>query len=137
MNLEPKIGSQFTHSFKFSQEDVAAFARVTGDTNPLHLDADYAATTAFKRPIIHGMLGASVFTKVLGTEYPGYGSIYVSQTLSFLRPMFVDTDYEAVFIITRLDPDKHLAEISTEILDAQTRKVTTHGVASMINKEKF
>jgi len=137
MHIEPEIGSQFTHSFKFSQEDVAAFARVTGDTNPLHLDADYAATTAFKRPIIHGMLGASVFTKVLGTEYPGYGSIYVSQTLNFLRPMFVDTDYEAVFTINRLDPDKHLAEISTEILDAQTRKATTRGVATMINKEKF
>jgi len=137
MHIEPEIGSQFTHSFKFSQEDVAAFARVTGDTNPLHLDADYAATTAFKRPIIHGMLGASVFTKVLGTEYPGYGSIYVSQTLGFLRPMFVDTDYEAVFTINRLDPDKHLAEISTEILDAQTRKATTRGVATMINKEKF
>lgn len=137
MNIEPKIDSQFTHAFKFSQEDVAAFARVTGDTNPLHLDADYAATTPFKRPIIHGMLGASVFTKVLGTEYPGYGSIYVSQTLSFLRPMFVDTDYEAVFTITRIDPDKHTAEISTEILDAQTRKVTTRGAATMINRKKF
>jgi len=137
MHIEPEIGSQFTHSFKFSQEDVAAFARVTGDTNPLHLDADYAATTAFKRPIIHGMLGASVFTKVLGTEYPGYGSIYVSQTLNFLRPMFVDTDYEAVFTITNLNPEKNMAEISTEILDAQTRKATTRGVATMINKEKF
>lgn len=137
MNIEPKVGSQFTHAFKFSQEDVAAFARVTGDTNPLHLDPDYAATTAFKRPIIHGMLGASVFTKVLGKEYPGYGSIYVSQTLSFLRPMFVDTDYEAVFTITEINADKHLAEISTEILDVQTRKVTTRGAATMINKEKF
>lgn len=137
MNIEPKIGSQFTHSFKFSQEDVAAFARVTGDTNPLHLDADYAATTSFKRPIIHGMLGASVFTKVLGTEYPGYGSIYVSQTLSFVRPMFVDTDYEAVFTITSLEPGRHTAEIRTEILDAQTREVTTRGAATMINREKF
>lgn len=137
MNIEPKIGSQFTHLFKFNQEDVAAFAHVTGDNNPLHLDADYAATTAFKRPIIHGMLGASVFTKVLGTEYPGYGSIYVSQTLSFLRPMFVDTDYEAVFTITSINPEKNMAEISTEILDAQTRKVTTRGAATMINKEKF
>ncbi len=137
LKVEAKVGSSFTHNFKFSQEDVEAFARVTGDTNPLHLDADYAATTAFKRPIIHGMLGASVFTKVLGTEYPGYGSIYVSQTLSFLRPMFVDTDYEAVFTITNINPEKHTAEISTEILDSQTRKVTTRGVATMINKERF
>ncbi len=137
MDIEPKIGSQFTHPFRFSQQDVVAFARVTGDNNPLHLDADYAATTPFRRPIIHGMLGASVFTKVLGTEYPGYGSIYVSQTLSFLRPMFVDTDYEAVFTITNLNSDRQMAEISTEILDVQTRKVTTRGAAMMINKEKF
>ena len=132
-----ETGGSFTHNFKFTQEDVEAFARVTGDNNPLHLDADYAATTAFERPIIHGMLGASVFTKVLGTEYPGYGSIYVSQTLSFLRPMFVDTDYEAVFTVTSINTDKHMAEISTEIRDAQTGKVTTRGVATMINKEKF
>ncbi len=132
-----EIGSSFTHAFTFSQEDVEAFARVTGDTNPLHLDADFAATTAFKRPIIHGMLGASVFTKVLGTEFPGYGSVYLGQTLTFVRPMFVDTDYEAVFTIESINPDKHTAEIRTEILDSQTRKVTTRGAASLMNKEKF
>ena len=137
MNIEAKAGSSFTHTFRFSQADVEAFAQVTGDTNPLHLDAEFAATTPFKRPIIHGMLGASVFTKVLGTQYPGYGSVYLKQTLEFMRPMFVDTDYEGVFTIVSINPDKHTAEISTEILDSQTRKVTTRGVATLKNKEKF
>jgi acyl dehydratase len=137
MDIEAKAGSSFTHTFRFSQADVEAFAQVTGDTNPLHLDAEFAATTPFKRPIIHGMLGASVFTKVLGTQYPGYGSVYLKQTLEFLRPMFVDTDYEGVFTIVSINPDKHTAEISTEILDSQTRKVTTRGVATLMNKEKF
>lgn len=125
------------YSFRFSQADVIDFARVTGDNNPLHLDADFAAATPFKRPIIHGMLGASVFTKVLGTEFPGYGSIYLGQTLEFLRPMFVDTDYEAAFTVKRINADKHTAEILGEIRDVQTGKVTTRGTATLMHREKI
>lgn len=125
------------YSFRFSQADVIDFARVTGDNNPLHLDADFAAATPFKRPIIHGMLGASVFTKVLGTEFPGYGSIYLGQTLEFLRPMFVDTDYEAAFTVKGINADKHTAEILGEIRDVQTGKVTTRGTATLMHREKI
>lgn len=137
MTIEPVVNSTFDHAFRFTQEQVIQFAELTGDNNPLHLDAEYAATTSFKRPIIHGMLGASVFTKVLGTEFPGFGSIYLKQTVEFLRPMFVDTDYKAVFTIKTIDPVKHIAEISTEIVDAITKKVVTRGIATMINQEKF
>ncbi|QHV96028.1 MaoC family dehydratase [Spirosoma endbachense] len=125
------------YAFRFSQAEVADFARVTGDNNPLHLDADFAATTPFKRPIIHGMLGASVFTKVLGTEFPGYGSVYLSQTLEFLRPMFVDTDYEATFTVQSIDAAKHTAQILGEIRDVQTKKVTTRGIATLMHREKI
>ncbi|WP_031530767.1 MaoC family dehydratase [Dyadobacter crusticola] len=137
MHIEPIVDSTFDYPFKITQEEVQRFAELTGDNNPIHLDAEYAATTPFKRPIIHGMLGATVFTKVLGTQFPGFGSIYVKQTLEFLRPMFVETDYKAVFRIQSINPDKHIAEISTEIVDATTNKVITKGVATMINKEKF
>ncbi len=126
-----------SHSFRFSQADVEDFARVTGDNNPLHLDAHFAAQTPFKRPIIHGMLGASIFTKVLGTEFPGYGSVYTGQTLEFLRPMFVDTDYEATFTVQTINHDKHTAEILGEIRDKQTGKITTRGVASLMHREKI
>jgi len=125
------------YAFRFSQADVVDFARVTGDNNPLHLDADFAATTPFKRPIIHGMLGASVFTKALGTEFPGYGSVYLGQTLEFLRPMFVDTDYEAVFTVKSINSEKHTAEILGELRDLQTGKVTTRGVATLMHREKI
>ncbi|WP_159472637.1 MaoC family dehydratase [Dyadobacter sp. 3J3] len=137
MNIEPVVGSAFDHAFRFTQEQVIQFAELTGDNNPLHLDADYAATTSFKRPIIHGMLGTTVFTKVLGTEFPGFGSIYLKQTVEYLRPMFVETDYKAVFTIKSIDPVKHIAEISTEIVDINTKKVVTRGIATMINQEKF
>lgn len=137
MEIDSIIGSSFERPVRFTQNQVVQFAALTGDNNPLHLDAEYAATTPFKRPIIHGMLGATVFTKVLGTEFPGHGSIYLNQTIDFLRPMFVDMDYIAVFTIKSINPDKHIAEITTEIKDAATRKVVTRGVATMINAEKF
>ena len=134
-SFEP--GATHRHSFRFSQTDVDAFAQVTGDNNPLHLDAAYAAQTPFKRPIIHGMLGASIFTKVLGTEFPGYGSGYLAQTLEFLRPMFVETDYEAVFTVQSVNTDRHTAEILGELRDVQTKKVTTRGMATLMHREKI
>jgi len=137
MNIEPVINSTFEHPFRFTQEEVQRFAELTGDNNPLHLDPAYAATTNFKRPIIHGMLGATVFTKVLGTQFPGFGSIYLKQTLEFLRPMFVETDYKAVFTIKTIQEEKHVAEISTEIVDINTKKVVTRGIATMINEKIF
>jgi len=137
MTIVAEIDATFDHPVRFSQEQVIKFAELTGDNNPLHLDAEYAATTNFKKPIIHGMLGATVFTKVLGTQFPGFGSIYLKQTLEFLRPMFVETDYKAVFTIKSIQPEKHIAEISTEIIDVNTKKVVTRGIATMINQEKF
>jgi acyl dehydratase len=125
------------YQFRFSQAEVEAFARVTGDNNPLHLDPGFAAQTPFKRPIIHGMLGASVFTKVLGTEFPGYGSVYLAQTLEFLRPMFVDVDYEATFTVQTIDPGKHTATILGEIRDLITGKVTIRGIATLMHREKL
>jgi len=132
-----ELNAVHTYDFRFTQADVEAFAQVTGDNNPLHLDAEFASQTPFKRPIIHGMLGASVITKILGTEFPGYGSVYLKQTLEFLRPMFVDTDYKAVFTVITTDPAKHTAEVSAELKDAQTGKVTTRGVATLMHREKI
>lgn len=137
MDIEPVVNSTFEYPFKFTQDEVVRFAELTGDNNPLHLDSEYAATTNFKRPIIHGMLGATVFTKVLGTQFPGFGSIYLKQTLEFLRPMFVENEYKAVFTIKSIQPEKHIAEISTEIVDLGTKKVVTRGIATMINEKIF
>lgn len=137
MDIEPVINSSFEHFFSFTQEQVIQFAELTGDNNPIHLDAAYAATTNFKRPIIHGMLGTTVFTKVLGTQFPGFGSIYLKQTVEYLRPMYVDTEYKAVFTIKSIQPEKHIAEIATDIYDVNTKKIVTRGVATMINDQKF
>lgn len=127
----------YRHAFSFTQEDVNQFAHVTGDNNPLHLDADYAATTAFKKPIIHGFLGGSIFSKVFGTLFPGEGTVYLKQSMEFLRPMFVDTPYEAVFTVKEVDTAKHRAVISSEIMDQNTKKAVVRGEATVMNEKHF
>jgi acyl dehydratase len=131
------LNTVYRHNFSFSQEDVILFAKVSGDNNPLHLDAEFAATTAFKKPIIHGALASSVFSKIMGTEFPGFGSVYMKQVSEYKRPMFVDTEYEAIFTVMSINAEKHTAEISTEIFDVATGKKTTEGMAVIMNKDKF
>lgn len=133
--IEP--GQVYTHEFQFSQDEVNRFAEVTGDKNPVHLDADYAAKTMFKRPIMHGMLSASLFSKVFGTLFPGEGTIYLKQSLSFLKPMYVDTAYEAVFTVKEVLKDKNRAVVETLIKDKNTGNVCTSGEAVVMNVDKI
>jgi acyl dehydratase len=130
------IGDTFEHHFSFSQEEVVLFAKVTGDNNPVHLDEEYASKTLFKRPIIHGMLGGSVFSKVFGTMFPGEGTIYLNQNLQFLRPMLVSTNYTAQFEVLDIDREKHRATVSTVVINEEGKKVID-GSAILMHSEKF
>ncbi|MDW7693267.1 MaoC family dehydratase [Flammeovirgaceae bacterium SG7u.111] len=128
-------GNTHEHEFSFTQEEVKLFAKVTGDSNPLHLDSEYAANTPFKKPIMHGILSASIFSKVLGTIFPGEGTVYLSQKVDFLRPMFVEVKYKAVFEVKSINPDKHTAVISTSIYQIDTNKITVRGEAGVMHRE--
>jgi acyl dehydratase len=128
---------EYRLTFSYSQEQVNRFAEITGDNNPLHLDEEYAATTMFKRPIMHGFLGGSIFSKIFGTLFPGEGTIYMNQTMSFMRPMFVDTDYEAVMTITEINREKNRAKVQTQVIDKTTGKVTIDGEATVINPNRL
>lgn len=130
-----EIGQSYQYDFSFNQGDVEAFARLTGDTNPLHLDPEYAAQTPFRRPIMHGLLGASVFSKVLGTIFPGEGTVYLKHEIEFNRPMFVDVVYQAVVTVKELG-EKFTAKIETLILDKESGKVTISGEAMVMNRQK-
>jgi len=134
--LRPNQGEQFHHNFRFTQDDVVKFAEVTGDKNPVHLDEAYAATTSFKRPILHGFLSGSVFSKVFGTIFPGEGSIYLSQQMFFKRPMYVDQDYTASFTIEVVDAVKGTLTIACKISDTNG-KVCLEGEGRLMNKEIF
>ncbi len=134
MNEILAVGDQFSTELCFSQQDVIAFARISGDANPLHLDPDFAAQTLFKRPIMHGMLSASVFSRVLGMDFPGPGTVYLSQSLEFKAPMYVDTVYRAHFVIRAVE--KSRATIETWIEDA-SGKLTLSGEAVVLNRARL
>lgn len=128
------LDRQVKFKISFTQEQVNQFARLSGDSNPIHLDADYAATTPFKKPIMHGILGAALFSKAMGMDFPGPGTIYLNQSLEFKRPMFVDTDYEVRLVVVAHDEARHTATLLTEIYDVASNKVCTTGSAVVMNK---
>lgn len=138
MSQKIPVGFEIRHRFSFTQDDVQKFADLTGDHNPIHLDAEYAATTPFKRPIIHGHLSSSVFTRFLGMGIPGGpGSVYMKQVTEYLRPMFVDNEYEVVFRVVTINEQRHIAELATEVFDLSTGKVTIRGTGTLMNKELY
>jgi 3-hydroxybutyryl-CoA dehydratase len=99
-----KVGDQASLSKTVSEADIVAFANVSGDRNPVHLDAAYAATTMFKERIAHGMLSAGYISAVFGMEMPGPGAIYVSQTLNFKAPVRIgDTVVTTAKVIELMD----------------------------------
>ena len=92
---------------------IVAFAQVTGDENPVHLDEAYAATTAFKTRIAHGMLSAGYISAVIGTKLPGPGAIYMSQALKFKRPVKIGDVVTARATITAIDAEKGRVTLET------------------------
>jgi 3-hydroxybutyryl-CoA dehydratase len=82
-------GQAFVKTVTVTEEMIQNFARATGDSNPIHLDEKYAKGTIFKTRVAHGMLQAGILSGILGMEFPGIGTIYLSQTLKFTRPVFI------------------------------------------------
>ncbi len=107
------LGISASHTNTVYEADLIAFAAVTGDTNPVHLDAAYAATTPFKERIAHGMLSAGYISAVLGTTLPGPGAVYLSQTLTFKRPVKIGDTVMTTVTVTALDPAKARATLVT------------------------
>lgn len=108
------IGQRASLTRSFTEEDVLAFARLTGDTNPLHLDEVYAQDTPFGSRIVHGLLTASLVSALLGTELPGPGAIYLEQNLRFLKPVYPGDTITATVQVTAYRADKGLVTLKTE-----------------------
>ncbi len=107
-----KIGQFAERTNEVTDAVIRQFADVSGDSNPVHLDAAGAATTMFKERIAHGMLSAAYISAVIGMDLPGPGSIYISQTLSFRRPVKLGAKVTTRVEITALDPEKARATLA-------------------------
>lgn len=110
----PAIGDRASRTLTFTPEAVAQFAALVGDHNPLHFDADYAATTIFGRPIVHGMFVGSLISAIIGEEIPGVGAIYLGQTLRFEAPVYVGDTVTATAEVTSVRAGKRVVTLRTE-----------------------
>ncbi len=124
--LGVKVGDSAEFRKTVSEEDIVAFARATGDEQPLHLDDSYAAKSRFKRRVAHGMLSAGVISAALGTKLaPQATVIYLSQSLRFLRPVFPGDTVTATIEVTAVDPERSFVTCSTECVNQDGTSVLT------------
>ncbi len=113
-----------------SDQDIVAFADLSGDHNPVHLDQVYAETTIFKGRIAHGMLSAAFISTVLGTKLPGAGCIYLAQSLKFRAPVKVGDTVEATVTVTAVDQERRQVTLETRCAVGET--VVIDGEAQMM-----
>jgi 3-hydroxybutyryl-CoA dehydratase len=107
------IGQMATASRTVTEADILMFGAASGDMNPVHFDAEFAATSRFGERIAHGMLTASHVSALIGMRLPGPGSVYISQTLAFKRPVKIGATVTTQVEITELEPTKGLVTLTT------------------------
>ena len=108
-----KIGDTFSSTKQITDKEIRAFADLVNDYNPIHLDDEYAATTRFGRRIAHGMLTAGLISGVLGYQLSERKVLYLSQTLSFIAPVFVDDTITATATVKSIRDDKPIVKLDT------------------------
>lgn len=111
-----QVNQEYETMFVVTEEMVKAFAEITGDKNPIHLDDEYAKNTRFGRKICHGMLVASLISKVLGMDFPGPGTILVRQQLTYRTPVFVGEAVKVYVRVIEKKEEKKRAILQTNVL---------------------
>ncbi|MCM1541490.1 MAG: MaoC family dehydratase [Blautia sp.] len=112
-------GQEAEASKCFTMEDVRQFAILSGDDNPLHVDGEYAENGRFGRCVVHGILVSGLISRVLGTQLPGEGSIYLEQNLSFRKPVYVGDTVTARVRITEIRTEKNIIILETNVYDQE------------------
>jgi len=129
------IGDNASLSKTVTQADIEAFAAITLDSNPVHLDEDYAASTIFKGRIAHGMLSAGLISAVIGTRIPGAGAIYRSQTVNFHLPVRAGDLLTATATITSFEHG--VMKLNTTVINQQGKIVVSGSAEIGYRPEKF
>ncbi len=122
------VGMSAAYAKTITEADVVLFAGVTGDDNPVHINAEYAATTRFGQRIAHGMLSAGLISAVLGTRLPGPGAIYIDQQLSFTAPVHIGDTVTATATVIEIDTERRRVKLETICMVKD--KVVAKGVAT-------
>tara|TARA_Y100000768_G_scaffold64460_1_gene44512 strand:+ start:22258 stop:22683 length:426 start_codon:yes stop_codon:yes gene_type:complete len=111
-----KIGMSASIKKIIKLDDIKLFAKLSGDTNPIHLDQKYAASSMYKKNIAHGLMSSSFFSGIFGTQLPGEGSIYTYQSLKFKRPIYIGDEVEAKVVVIDIDANKKRIKFTTQCI---------------------
>ncbi|MCC8358764.1 MaoC family dehydratase [Salinimicrobium sediminilitoris] len=117
------VGQKESVTKQITEADVKTFASISGDMNPVHLSSEFAQKTIFRKPIVHGMLCASLISSVLANKLPGNGTIYLGQDLRFLAPVFHGDVLTAVVEIAEILPEKKHLIFETYVVNSKGVKV--------------
>ena len=118
------IGMSATSVHKITDEKIRAFAAVSGDNNPIHIDKEFAKNSPFKKRIAHGALISSLFSSLFASDLPGPGFIYISQNTKFRKPVYINDEVKAVVEITDIDSDRKRVYFKTYCLVGDTEVLT-------------
>jgi len=129
--MNVNLGDTASISKVISQEDVEKFAQVSGDLNPVHIDDSYAESTIFGKRIAHGILVGGLISAVIGTELPGPGTIYLSQSFSFKKPVYFGDTVTAIIKVIKIKDDKPIITLDTQCIN-QNHEVVITGEAVVL-----
>jgi len=130
-----QAGEKATFSKTMTESDIFAFAAITGDFNPIHVNAEFAKDSIFKQRVVHGMLTAGLIDQTL-TNIGGAGNIHLSQLVKFVAPVFIGDTVTVISEVVSKDPTKNRATIKSTVTN-QTGKMVLEGEALiMIPREK-
>ncbi|OMH27169.1 MaoC family dehydratase [Motiliproteus sp. MSK22-1] len=128
-----KIGMQASYAKTITEADVVLFAGITGDDNPIHLNAEYAEQTMFEQRIVHGMFSAGLISAVLGTRMPGPGAIYIDQQLKFKAPVHIGDTVTATATVLEIDEQRRRVKLET-ICTVKGKRVAEGTATNMVDR---
>lgn len=130
------VGQTCSYEKTVSEEDILLFAKLSGDLNPVHLDAEYAATTQFGERIAHGMYTAALISAAMAQQIPGPGGVYLGQTMKFKAPVRIGDTLIVNIEVTGKRAGRNIATLSTTVLNQDGKKVVIGEATALVPNEK-
>jgi len=126
-----QVGDTATCDFQVTADDVQAFARLSHDTNALHLDPEFAQNLGFPAPVAHGMLSLGAISRLIGTRLPGPGALWMSQEVRFTAPVLVGDTLTALVRVERLSLAAGVVQLATTVTNHRTNRPVLEGSAKV------